>query len=116
LIEAAETEDKDSQEVKLRESYIIHKFWHNLLKKRLNEEYGRSAYLEEAYQKIKLSTGLSEMTEIVERFLTREQYYGSLLDDVAAAERRLADMRSTYKEKRQGESSVRYDRQGTEVG
>ena len=58
LIEAAESEDKESQEVKMREKYIVHKFWHQLLKKRLIEERDRSTKLEEAYAKIKLGTGM----------------------------------------------------------
>jgi hypothetical protein len=46
MIEAAQTEDSDSQQVKYRESLFIHKFWYKLLNKRLDDERQKSSEIE----------------------------------------------------------------------
>ena len=50
----------------------MYKFWHKFIKKRLVHEHKRSVHLEQAFQAIKAGTGLSDVDEIVERFLTKE--------------------------------------------
>jgi len=50
----------------------MYKFWHKFIKKRLVYEHKRSVHLEQAFQAIKAGTGLSDVDEIVERFLTKE--------------------------------------------
>ena len=72
MAEATTAEDKESQEVQNRESIIMYKFWHSFIKKRQIYEHKRSVHLEQAFQGIKAGTGLSDVEEIVERFLTRE--------------------------------------------
>lgn len=45
--------------------------------------------LEEAFQKIKTSTGNADVQEMVTKFLTREQTYATLLSAVSENEKKL---------------------------
>lgn len=93
----------------MREKYIVHKFWHSLLKKRLLEERDRSTKLEQAYGKIKLGTGMSDMGEIVERFLTKEKTYAQMLQEVESNEKKLEEVTKIYKEKKKNEGNLQFD-------
>lgn len=94
IAEAAANDDKDSQEVKMKESLLVHRFWYNFLKWKLDHEMQKSVAIEEAFQQIKTATGLQDIQEIVEKFLTKEQTYNELLQAVAEAEKKLETLRT----------------------
>ena len=50
-------------------------------------------FVENAFQKIRTATGLSDVNEIVHRFLTREQTYSELLMAVSDNERKIENLR-----------------------
>ena len=56
----------------MRESLLIHKFWNGVLKRKMENEMKRSAPIEEAFQRIRTATGLSDVNSFVNKFLTRE--------------------------------------------
>jgi hypothetical protein len=49
--------------------------------------------LDEAFKKIRTSTGNSDVVEMVHKFLTREQTYAQLLTAVSENEKKLEDLR-----------------------
>lgn len=53
IAEAAANENKDSNEIKLRENFMVQKMWSQFYKKKMNMEMKRSLQLEEAFQKIR---------------------------------------------------------------
>ena len=89
IAEAASNENKDSSELQMRESLLVHKFWNGVLKRKMEQEMKRSAPIEEAFQRIRTATGLSDVNSFVNKFLTREQEYASLLVAVADSSRRI---------------------------
>ena len=89
IAEAAARDDKDSHEVKLRESLLLNKMWQHYLLKKLEKEKNQAIEVEKAFKKIKLATGLTDINEICERYLTREQNYLDLISAVNEAERKL---------------------------
>ena len=89
ISEAAANDDKDSQELKLRENLLLNRMWHIFLSKKYEEEKKKSADVEFAFQQIRISTGLTDINDVVEKFLTREQTYTTLLNTVAEAESKL---------------------------
>lgn len=89
IAEAAAKDDKDSHEVKLRECFLLNKLWQHYLNKKLEKERNQAVKVEKAFKKIKLATGLGDIHEICERFLTREQNYLTLISAVNEAERKL---------------------------
>lgn len=93
IAEAAANDDKDSHEVKLRESLLMHRFWYIVLQRKLDAEMQKAIGVEQAFQKIRAATGLMDVQDIVERFLTREQTYTQLLNAVSEAEVKLDTLR-----------------------
>ena len=75
IAEAAANENKDQNEIKKRETYMAHKIWSQFFKKKMDHEMKRYSQIEMAFQKIRASTGNSDVKEMVFKFITREQTY-----------------------------------------
>jgi hypothetical protein len=101
IAEAAARDDKDSHEVKLRETLLINKMWQHYLNKKLEKEMAQAVEVEKAFQKIKTATGLNDLHEICERFLTREQNYVTLISAVNEAEKKLEALKSSNEKARE---------------
>lgn len=67
--------------------------WSQFLKKKMEREMKRTYEIEDAFQKIRASTGLTDVQEIVHKFLTREQTYSQLLMAVSDNERKIDNLR-----------------------
>ena len=59
----------------------------------MEKEMKRTYEIEDAFQKIRASTGFSDVQEIVHKFLTREQTYSQLLMAVSDNERKIDNLR-----------------------
>lgn len=93
IAEAAANENKDSNELKMQENFMVQKMWSQFLKKKMEHEMKRTYEIEDAFQKIRASTGLTDVQEIVHKFLTREQTYSQLLMAVSDNERKIDNLR-----------------------
>ena len=93
IAEAAANENKDSNELKMQENYMVQKMWSQFLKKKMEKEMKRTYEIEDAFQKIRASKGLTDVQEIVHKFLTREQTYSQLLMAVSDNERKIDNLR-----------------------
>lgn len=89
ISEAAANDDKDSQEAKIREVYLLNKLWAKFTERRLKAEVRKGTEIEQAFIKIKQSTGLSDYSEIVEKFLCQEQNFENVKNAVQDAEKKL---------------------------
>ncbi|CAG9336031.1 unnamed protein product [Blepharisma stoltei] len=78
ISEAAANEDRDMRYNKMREALLLNKTWYKHLGNTLKVQTERSKSIEEAFQKIRAVTGLYDIQEVVQRFLTREQSYAQL--------------------------------------
>mmetsp|Transcript_7391 Transcript_7391/g.13773 ORF Transcript_7391/g.13773 Transcript_7391/m.13773 type:complete len:541 (-) Transcript_7391:96-1718(-) len=94
ITEKAANEDRDVEERRIKDSLFMHRLWARFLESKLQKEMQKSNSVEEAFQKIRVTTGMDEINEIVERFLTREQTYSQLVSNVTNSERRLASIRA----------------------
>lgn len=72
---------------------MVQKMWSAFLKKKMEKEMKRTYEIEDAFQKIRSSTGLTDVQEIVHKFLTREQTYSQLLMAVSDNERKIDNLR-----------------------
>lgn len=61
IAEAAANENKDSNEIKLRENFMIQRMWSQYYKKKMNNEMKKSFAVEEAFQKIRSQTGNTDV-------------------------------------------------------
>lgn len=116
IAEAASNENKDSSELQMRESLLIHKFWNGVLKRKMENEMKRSAPIEEAFQRIRTATGLSDVNSFVNKFLTREQEYASLLVAVADSSRRIEVLKQQNQELQGKLKQKKIDSEGTASG
>ena len=66
------------------------------LKKKMENEMKKNYGIEDAFQKIRTATNLSNVNEIVHRFLTREQTYSELLIAVSENERKIENLRKDH--------------------
>mmetsp|Transcript_13927 Transcript_13927/g.11901 ORF Transcript_13927/g.11901 Transcript_13927/m.11901 type:complete len:168 (-) Transcript_13927:934-1437(-) len=72
IAENAAAEIRDSNEKKWRELLLVHKFLNYFLKRKMEREMKQYESVEQAFQKIKASTGLTDAKEIVNKFVNRE--------------------------------------------
>lgn len=96
VAENAVTQNKDLNEQKWRRLLLVHKFLAYFLKKKMDRELSRFSTVEEAYKRIKSSTGISDPEEIVKKYFTREKAYSELLLSIAKAEKRLEELKQEY--------------------
>lgn len=99
IAEAAANENKDQNEVKMRENFMVQKMWSQYYKMKMNKEMTRSQVIEDAFQKIRSQTAITDVQEIVHKFLTREHTYAGLLQAVSEHEQRLEGLRRNSEEK-----------------
>jgi hypothetical protein len=112
IAEAAAKADSNSQESRLRNNVMLLRFWYKFLVKKLSTEQSNSSTIEEAFQKIRAGTGLQDVTEIVERFLTREQTYNEFISGVSEAEKKLETLRQQNAQAREELLQMQLDENG----
>lgn len=96
IAEMAANENKDQNEIKMQEQFLVQRLFSGFLKKKMEKEMNNHYYVEDAFQKIRTATGFSDVNEIVHRFLTREQTYSQLLMAVSENERKIEKLRRDH--------------------
>jgi len=100
IAEAAANENKDSSELKMRESLYIQKLWNAFMRKKMEREMNQSQSIDEAFKAIKTATGVVDVQMMVSKFLTREQTYSQLLMAVSDSERKIDSLKKDNEELR----------------
>lgn len=98
IAEFAANMQEDGEETRLRQGYLLHRFWWNALQRKLEKDKAQSVEIEEAFQRIKIATGLGDVHDMVERFLTKEQTYERLMHAVTEAEQRVERLKRDIEE------------------
>jgi hypothetical protein len=80
----------------MQEKFLVQRLYSAFLKKKMENEMNNNRYIEDAFQKIRTATNLSNVNEIVHRFLTREQTYSELLIAVSENERKIENLRKDH--------------------
>jgi hypothetical protein len=80
----------------MQEKFLVQRLYGAFLKKKMEKEMNKHMFVEDAFQKIRTATGLSDVNEIVHRFLTREQTYSELLMAVSENERKIENLRKDH--------------------
>ena len=68
----AANENKDQNEIQMQEKFLVQRLFSAFLKKKMDKEMKKHQRVEQSFQQIRTATGLSDVNEIVHRFLTRE--------------------------------------------
>ena len=93
IAEAAANESKDQSETEMRDKLFIQKLWNAFMRKKMDNEMKKSAQTDEAFKNIKTATGVTNVQELVTRFLTREQTYSQLLQSVSDADKKTEQLK-----------------------
>ena len=96
IADMAANENKDQNEIQMQEKFLVQRLYSAFLKKKMEYEMKKNYNIEDAFQKIRTATNLSNVNEIVHRFLTREQTYSELLIAVSENERKIENLRKDH--------------------
>jgi hypothetical protein len=66
----------------MREQVMLSRLWHGFLTKKLKDYISKFGTIDLAFRKIKSITGLTDISEVVEKFLTKENLYHELMSMV----------------------------------
>jgi len=78
----------------MRENLLIQKLWNVFLRKKMEQEMAASEQIDNAFKAIKTETGVTDVQEMVKKFLTREQTYSTLLVNVNDSERKIEQLKT----------------------
>ena len=78
----------------MRENLLIQKLWNVFLRKKMENEMAASEQIDNAFKAIKTETGVTDVQEMVKKFLTREQTYSHLLVNVNDSERKIEQLKT----------------------
>ena len=94
ISDAAANDDKDSHEAKIREVFLLNRFWIKFIQRKLKNEVSKGNPIEQAFKKIKTTTGISEISEVVEKYLNQHESLQKLNEAVAQAESKLEGVKT----------------------
>ena len=84
----------------MRENLYIQKMWNTYMRKRMDKEMKASEQIDNAFKTIKTATQVSDVQEMVRKFLTREQTYTQLLKTVNESEGKIDVLKKANEELR----------------
>ena len=80
----------------------------------MENEMKNSAQIDEAFKAIKTATGVTDVQEMVKRFLTREQTYSALLISVSESDRKMDELKRHNDELRSRVHELKVDSDSVE--
>ena len=93
IAEQAANDSKDQSEIKDRQNLYIQKLWNAFMRKKMEKEMANSSQIDTAFKDIKTATGVTDVQELVKRFLTREQNYSDLLQNVNDSDKKVDELK-----------------------
>ena len=87
IIESVANEDKNQRNNFLREGLLLHRTWCKFLNFKQQKEKSKFSGMENAHARIRSLTGLSDVSEVVQRVLTKEQNYTHMMNMILESKR-----------------------------
>lgn len=87
-------QDKDQKEKNWYKVYLCHRFVEKLLRDKMNREMSKFGTVEHAFKTIKTETGVTDVENLVSKFLNKEHIYGDLLGKIAGDEKQISDLKT----------------------
>lgn len=72
----------------------MNKLWNTFMRKKMEKEMKRSQSIDDAFKAIKTATQVTDVQELVRKFLGREQTYSQLLTSVSEAEGKIDKLKA----------------------
>lgn len=80
----------------MREKLYIQKLWNAFMRKKMDMEMNKTKKIDEAFKEIKTQTRVTDVQEMVKKFLTRESTYSQLLSKVSEFESHMENLRKDH--------------------
>ena len=77
----------------MREKLYIQKLWNSFMRKKMEQQMKKSEDIDIAFKEIKTETRVTDVQEVVKKFLTRESTYSQLLSKVSEFERHMENLK-----------------------
>ncbi|OMJ75128.1 hypothetical protein SteCoe_25785 [Stentor coeruleus] len=94
ITEHAQGQISNVETIHMRQKLLLLQFWYSFLNKKLQIELEKGGILEAPFQKIRITTGMQTVEDILTRFLTREETYKDLIRAVKASEKKLNQLKN----------------------
>lgn len=98
IADAAQGQISNTETLELRSKFLLYQFWYHFLNKKLQTELEKGGVFEEPFQRIKFTTGMQTVEEILTRFLTREEAYKDLVAAVKVSEGKILEIKQKLHE------------------
>jgi hypothetical protein len=59
----------------MRDQLFVQKLWNTFMRKQMERQMAKSQKIDEAFKTIKNATGVSDVEQMVSKFLERDTYY-----------------------------------------
>lgn len=93
ITEHAQGQISNVETIHMRQKLLLLQLWYSFLNKKLQVELEKGGILEAPFQKIRITTGMQTVEDILTRFLTREEAYKDLIGAVKASEEKLNQLK-----------------------
>jgi hypothetical protein len=88
----------EEEEERLKKQFVTKKMYSTLLQGKLEKNVARSSALQQGFQKIKNATGLSDVDDILQKYLSRDETFGALQKAARDAEKQIEVAASEQRE------------------
>ena len=96
IAKLAQGDLNEEGEDRLKQLFLVRKIYSNMLLTKLQAQRRQTDKLEDAFQRIRSATGLTDVDAIVEKFMNRDQTNEELEQQMKDARARIEDLRSTH--------------------
>ncbi len=84
----------EAQEERLKQLFLVRRAYGAMLARRLRDDTRKCDRLESAFQRIRGATGLVETSDIVAKFLRRDETFQSLQEQMASAREHIEHLKN----------------------
>jgi len=113
VLERSNHDAASHEEAKLKKMQVVRKVYSSMLEKRMSTEEEELNELEATFQHIKIVTGLSDVDEIVHKFLTRSEKAQQLEKDADDIRERIEELKKQNEAQKQIFEAMRAESQNT---
>ena len=88
----------EEEEARLKKQFVTKQMYSTFLQGKLEKNVARSSALQQGFQKIKNATGLSDVDDILQKYMTRDETYASLVKAAKETEAQIDEAQAEQRE------------------
>ena len=115
IVDAAQGQISNLETIEYRQKLLMNQMWYSFLNKKIQIELEKGGVFEEPFQKIKITTGMQTVEEVLTRYLTKEEAYKDLVAAVNISEDKLEGLKNKLNESTNYLKSLMIKEQNEEI-